>query len=519
MRNRTIIRHGCWLTLLISLTLAVMPARAQDRLERWSPPLNLGSGWWQAITTDNEGNLHIGWYDAITVDNTSFDFLTYVQRRFDGSWTERNEVIFTTTGGYTVRNALAVTSNGRIFSVHRKEIAHFLSDTVVSAADNAATWSSPIRISSSGYYVDMLADRNDNLHIVFSGSVDAAAPPPGGGNPEASICAYCQDLFYRRSTDQGASWSDPYPLSIQPATGSDRMDIIEGDSGRLYIFWDEGYDWYIGKGQAQDVRFVYSDDQGKTWSAPVVIDGGGFGDRRPIQIALTEMRDGSVMVIWRYSNDIDRNIYYQISADLGKSWTRPQPIPGIVARFMNDTPLDDYELLTDRLGNVHAFVAAQPTLLSTANAGLYHIVYQQGEWLAPYRVFYSPIMRPEWPKAALGPSNDIHLTWFIRGIRENLAVQQDATGILEVFYSHLQGNLQPEPTRAFLPTSTPLPTATIFRKLDPTLTPFPTLEGIDPNLALVTRDTYGSNVVLGGLFSSALFCLAVAVGLRFWRRL
>ncbi|MBL8162736.1 MAG: exo-alpha-sialidase [Anaerolineae bacterium] len=519
MSEKMTIRLGCWLVLFIGLVVAAMPARAQDSLERWSPPLNLGKGWWQSVTTDSQGNLHVGWYNGIGVEGTAFDFLTYAQRRLDGTWSEPNEVIFTTTGGYTVRNALAVTSNGRIFSVHRNEIAHFLSSSVVAAADNASTWSEPTRISSSGYYVDMLADRNDNLHIVFSGTVDTLAPPPGGGNPEASICAYCQDLFYRRSTDQGASWSDPYPLSIEVATGSDRMNIIQGDSGRLYIFWDEGYDWYIGKGQAQDVRFVYSLDQGETWSEPIIIDGGGFSDRRPIQIAMTETRDGSLMVIWRYSNDTDRGIYYQISSDLGQTWTARQPIPGIVARYTNDTPLDDFDLITDRLGNIHAFVVAQPNLLSTANAGLYHITYQQGEWLAPQRVFYSPIMRPEWPKVALGPSNDIHLTWFIRGIRENLSGQQDATGILEVFYSHLDGNLQPEPTREFLPTNTPLPTATIFLNLDPTLTPFPTLEGIDPNLALVTMDTYGSTAVLGGLFTSAIFCLAVAVGLRFWRRL
>lgn len=507
--------------LLCGLLLpGVVTTNAQETEgQRWTPPVLLGDGWWQSVTTDVEGGFHVAWYGNVdTPDNIPHDVMDYAVRSLDGTWSHAKDVIYTTDGGYTVRNAIATTSDGMLHAIFRTKVNHQFSSAPISGALDAANWSAPVEISANGYYVDMTSDRHNYLHVAFSGNVEGR-PETGAGRPEASACPYCQDLFYRRSIDGGKSWEDPYPVSILENTGSDRMDIFEAASGRLFIIWDEGYDWNVGKGQAQDIRIVYSDDSGVTWTDPIILDGGNFADRRPIQISLTEMRDGSWMVIWRYSNDIDRNIYYQITSDSGVTWTTPQPIPGIVARETNDTPLDDYDMLTDRLGTVHAFVVAQPNQLSTANPGLYHLTYSQGVWGAPQRVFYSPDMRPEWPKAEPGLSNDIHLAWFIRGIRENVPGPQSSTDILKVYYSYLNGSLQPEATVAFLPTQTPQPTPTLFLNMDATSTPAPTLSGLEPGQVTFTRDTYGANVVLGGILASGLFCAVIVLVARFWRRL
>ncbi len=505
--------------IMVALLLPVLQVQSQDS-QRWSPPELLGDGWWQSIDMDVKGHVHIGWYGSINNGLYVHDLLSYTERDSEGNWSPITDVVYTGDGGYTVRNALASTKDGILHAVFRQQIGHLFASAPLEGVLNAGNWTSPVEISGNGYYVDMTADRYDNLHIVFSGGVAGTVPPPGSGNPEASACAYCQDLFYRRSTDGGRSWSDPYPVSILPNSGSDRMDVFEGGSGRMYITWDEGYDWNVGKGQPLDVRMIYSDDSGETWSEPIILDGGGFVDRRPIQIAMAEMRDGALMAIWRYSSDADSHIYYQISNDVGATWTDPQPIPGLFARKSNDTPLDDYDLLVDRLGTVHAFVVGQQNILSKANATLYDVTYKQGQWTPPERVFYSPDMRPEWPKAVLGLSNDIHLSWFIRGIRENVPEeQQSSTKTLRVYYSHLQGNLDPEPTLEFRPTLTPLPTSTVVMNIEPTVTPFPTLDGIDAGLTTPTRDTYGANVVLGSVFVTGVLCFGIAVIARFWRRM
>lgn len=508
------------LTLLLIATASFVQldiVTAQDLNRIWSAPLFLGDGWWQSITVDGHGTAHIGWYGVRSNALTSFDVLEYSARLIDGTWFNNHDVITTFEGsGLTVRNSLAVTGDGMLHAAYRHETTHRYAHAPAAQAYNAQLWSQPLQLGG-GYYVDLAADRNDYLHFVSSGRVDGISLFTGI-NAESGQCVLCSDLFYRRSTDGGHSWSQPFPISLEPNSGNDRLDIFEGQSGRLYIIWDEGSDWYIGRGTAQDVRIVYSQDSGLTWSKPIILDGGGFLDRRPIQIAAAELRDGSLMAVWRYHTDVDRNIYYQITQDLGVSWTEPAPIPGLVARGINDTPLDDYELVTDKLGIVHLFATGQPNEQSKANASLYHAQYSQGVWQAPIRVFYSPEMRPEWPKAAVGLNNELHLTWFIRGIRENLQGEQSATDILKVYYSHLPGQLQSVPTLAFRPTQTPLPTPTLFRYVDPTITPFPTVERIETPVATVSTDIYASQTFLGGLIAAGIVCGLAAIFVKWLRR-
>jgi hypothetical protein len=150
------------------------------------------------------------------------------------------------------------------------------------------------------------------------------------------------------------------------------------------------------------------------------------------------------------------------------------------------------------------------------NEQLYDVTYvpSSNYWVEPQRIYYSADERPEWPEAVVGPSNDIHLVWFNRGI---VPGSQCNTCILKVYYSYLSGNMATEPTRAFRPTQTPLPTATVFQIIEPTTTPFPTLDGVASNLIVNTQDNYAAQTLLGGMFVSALFCGAVILLIRLRR--
>lgn len=417
-------------------------------------------------------------------------------------------MIYTGDGGYTIRNALAVTSDGLLHVAFRGGFAHAFSTAPARAAQTASLWSRPIGINDGGYYLDMVKDRNDVLHLVYSGFRVTNETDPTAltiRQAEYSLCAMCYDLFYRRSADGGKTWSKPSAISLEADSGSDRMNIFEGASGRLYIAWDEGYDWYVGRGVAKDVRIVYSDDGGLTWSDPIILDGGGFRDRRPIQLAAAELLDGSLLAVWRYSSDFDQSIYYQVSTDAGVTWTRPAPIAGLVTRSINDTPLDDYELVVDRLGSASLFVVGQPGPDRRLNAALYHIQYRQGVWLPPVRVFYSRTARPEWPKAAVGLENDIHLTFFTRGISEGEINVVSTTGDLNVYYAHYPGNLAANVV-PFSPTATLLPTPTLVQNFEPTETPFTIQEKLDYTVAATTNDTYATQTLLGGIVAAGLFC-------------
>jgi hypothetical protein len=506
--------------MLVGAFAAVQAQQDPSTEQRsWRASELLGDGWWQSIAIDGQNNVHVSWYGSIVRDNTGFDLMQYWTQYTDGDATGVRNVLFTGSGGYTVRNALTTTTDGLIHVAFRQQTALYYSNAPVYGSENAQNWSRPAQLAETGYYLDLLADDEGILHFVFSGQVAEWAAETSL-NAEAGICSFCGNLFYRRSTDGGMTWQPAVPLSIDPGTGSDRPQVFQSSSGRIYIAWDEGLDWYVGRGQPQDVRFVYSDNRGETWSQPVVLSGDNNANRQPIQIGLTEVRNGDILAVWRYSDDTDRFIYYQLSSDDGATWSDSQPVPGIIARRMNDTPLDHYILETDRLGFVHFFGVGLPNETSTANPSLYHVVYQPATdlWLAPQRIYYSRDKRPEWPQVEVGNSNELHLTWFTRGLRENYPGKQSSTDELEVWYSYLTGNLRPEPTIAFRPTQTLLPTATVFQELEPTTTPFPTREQADANIIPFTRDNYAGQTVLGGMMAALVFCSGIVAFIRLRNR-
>jgi hypothetical protein len=506
--------------MLLSFGLLVfaLPVFAQDDSfgRTWSIPMFLGNGWWQSMALDIEGNLHVAWYDAIYDNNAYYDVLAYRKRDRLGTWTEVQDVVVTGTGGFTVRNSIATTPDGMLHAAFRDYIAHAFANAPINGANNAANWPADfISIDDLGYYLSMIADQNGVLHLVASGRFNSIETT-NVVNLEASPCAFCFDLFYRRSTDGGRTWESPVPISALPDSGSDRAWIFQGASGRLYITWDEGIDWVQGRGQPVDSRMVYSDDGGTTWSEPIIFRGNRPG-APPVQISAAEIDPRKLIVVWHHSTNEDAGIYYQISDDTGESWSEPALIPNIVRRgTLFFAQLDRYSLVTDRLGFVHLFAVAQPNETSTRNPGLYHLIYQPASntWSLPQRIMYSPEQQPEWPVALVGPSNDIHLSFFIRGLLENFAGIQSNTEILKVYYSYLPGNMAAQPTVAFLPTETALPTATPFRLVEATATPVPTVRPLETQLTLTTRDNYAAQTLLGSIVIVGLLCAGVVVFIR-----
>ncbi|MCB9456074.1 MAG: exo-alpha-sialidase [Anaerolineaceae bacterium] len=483
-------------------------------IANWSTPLKLGDGWWNSIAVDREGNVQVGWYG----DVNNMDVLLYARRSYSGEWTETNDVIVTGQGGMTVRNAVAVGSDGTLYAALRAGTSHEFASAYSTIASNAQSWGTPVILSGNGYYIDMTVDRNNVLHVVYSGY---GPDKDIQGNTETALCAFCFDLYYMRSTDSGRSWTIPYSLSDLADSGSDRIKIWEAASGRLYVSWDEGLDWYVGRGIPTDVRLRYSDDSGLTWSEPIILDGGDSPGKRPFQGAFTELLDGRLMAVWRYASPGESQVYYQISADDGLTWSIPEIIEGFYGRSYTDSSstLDHMALETDYMGIVHLFVVGQTDPTSALNVSLYQIEYRQDLWIPPRRVFYDSERRPEWPEVAFGVQNDINLTFFTRKISAEGLAKDDRsdTVALEIWYMHRDGSLLNRPTQAFEPTETPLPTPTVFQKLDPTTTPFPTLEPRESSFSLVTRDTYAIETVLGGVFAAGLFCLAIIVVVRLRR--
>lgn len=502
---------------------ATVPLLSAQGVTFWTPPVLLGDGWWESITVDRHGTVYVGWYgvqrEEIAPDNfVSADLFVIRSRSLNGDWSDLSDILYTGVGGYTVRNSLVAAPNGMLYAALRTGVGHNFSSSFSADSLHARNWSNMRSINSSGYYVDQLVDADGVIYLVTGEhNVNLIGNPNMAlVNQEQYECLSCSDLIFRRSDDSGDSWTSPVNLSNTFDSGSDRMDIWQGASSRIYVNWDEGSDWYIGRGRPVDARLRYSEDKGETWSEPIIFDGDGSEVKRPIQLTVTEIANEQLLAVWRYSNDEDAGIYYQLSDDLGATWTEPEAIPNIMARRINDSPLDDYELVTDNVGIAHLFAVARPANERQAPPSLYALEYRQGRWLLP-RVVMSgeDSVWPEWPKAAVGPQNDIHLSWFVRRprmTREGL----DLTAGLQVYYSYRNATNPDAPTQAFVPTVAPSPAAVATRAFEATPTPFPTVQPVEVVNLQANSDIYATRILVGGLLSSLVLCgvVLVAVGFR-----
>jgi len=169
-------------------------------------------------------------------------------------------------------------------------------------------------------------------------------------------------VFVSRSTDNGTTWTQPFPLYIR--SGSSDLDAalgpqVETDgAGNWIVVWvsDENLDGTIGIDR--DLFVSLSTDNGVTWTPPTVLNSNASADwgddERP---RLLSEGAGKWLAIWD-SNDgldstigTDRDILISRSADNGLTWSSPTALN---SNAPTDSSRNDYEAqaATDRTGNL-----------------------------------------------------------------------------------------------------------------------------------------------------------------------
>jgi len=327
-----------------------------------------------------------------------------------------------------------------------------------------------------------------------------------------ALCPNCSDIFYRRSTDNGATWSAPVNLSRSP-TGSNKPQIKLDGKGGVYVTWDEGWDFYTGRGSPQSVAYAYSFDNGQTWSAPTIF-------RAPIpvgaaqQITLGVGSASQLVIVWRVEAGLrpeSREVYYQVSNDRGQTWSAPRRLEGINARDWL-TGLDNYTTATDSAGHVHLALVTQTDEITSTQYSLVHLEWDGLRWSAPEAVFTSEDL-PEWPRLAIGGGNQVFLTWFVRPKEEIWS-----GGHYTVWASHMEADA-PRIVSTPLPTPLPSPTPTPILPT-PTSTPLPLpprVNGEEEEIGGRPNLDYGAVVTMAMAALPAMLWLAVVIGVRRFR--
>jgi hypothetical protein len=452
-------KHVCIISLILPGVLLLASweaAGVSAQTGSWAEPVNISqtanASWFPDLVVDSTGNVHVIWCETTHLEGGGEKEQVYYSM-WDGQiWSVPHDIVPPSPD--IIRNAIAVDSSNVLHMVFRYSISGGLETFHKSApadqAWSARSWSAPhlVSVKSSSYISDLAIDSQGVFHLVFD----------DGGDEESEICPGCADIFYRRSSDGGRTWSYPVNLSRSP-TGSGRVQIEIDSNDIIHVVWDEGWDRLSGQGEPIFSTYISSLDGGESWSSPTSFS---YPEGTNAQLAVGSDGQGGVVVAWRATSRPE--IYYAWSSDNGASWSPPTVIPNIFAAPWT-SPFDVYDMATDSGGHIHLMVVGRPSP-EEDRLGVYHLEWDGTSWSPPTAI-YRGAGFPEYPKIVISEGNKLHVAWFVREtIWEG--------GSREIWYSNGQ-SASPAQTPVPPPTSTPTLTATPLATATPTATPYPTL--------------------------------------------
>jgi len=192
---------------------------------------------------------------------------------------------------------------------------------VARSTENGVTWTDPAALNTNAA-TDSGADGYAGLALTTDGLGNWVAAWASSENL-GGIMGYDDDIFVARSTDNGATWTDPAPLNTNAATdsGADGGPSIATDgAGIWFAVWHSWDDLGGTIGQDGDILVSGSTDSGATWTDPEPLNSNAETDSgldNWPQIASEGL--GNWVVVWHSYDDLDGTI--DDDGDIMASWS------------------------------------------------------------------------------------------------------------------------------------------------------------------------------------------------------
>ena len=455
---------------------SVLSAQRSGTGVRWDAPVRIASpeetwSWFPDLAVDSTGRVHIVWSQTDpevmgTKDAHLAERVFY--STWDGNqWSPYNDIV--PPQADIIRTAIAIDRSDVLhmlfdFRSRSGGFGLFYQQAPVGSASSAAAWSSPWLVNSRGVtYMSDIAIFEDKIHIAYD---DIHLTDDSSLETTRDECPNCADIFYRYSADHGQTWSTPVDL-FPTSTGSSRAQMEIDGKGTIHLAWDEGWDRLTGQGDPQYGVYMSSTDGGSTWSTPFTVT---YPITRNAQMTVGSDGQGGVMLLWRTTSQDYPGIYYMWSGDQGQTWSAPRTLPGIAAQAWTN-PFDVYDMAVDSAGHIHAVVTGQLSGRERAAAGLYHFEWDGAQWFGPSTVYEDSagVWYAHYPHLLIAQGNQLHTTWFTRkGIWK-----AEVEAPYRIWYAHGESQA---PAIIVTPSRKPTPdTPTPTPATESLATPYPTL--------------------------------------------
>ncbi|MFQ5883959.1 MAG: exo-alpha-sialidase [Thermoplasmata archaeon] len=218
------------------------------------------------------------------------------------------------------------------------------------------------------------------------------------------------EVFYRRSTDNGVTWSEERMLSDDYLHFSGNPQITV-ESENVFVVWSDGRG-----SSAFELYYMNSSDNGETWSKnKALTSDDGFNSEWP-QIALN---DNVIHVAWGDERIGQYEVYYKNSTDGGITWSEDRRLTYFTLGPDGPTEID-------------------------VNQSYIHILF--GRYMGNYEVFYvksedggltwtSPV-----PLSDLDGRNSYGCDLVASGSIVHVGLEDSKSGPFEVYYRNSTDN-------------------------------------------------------------------------------
>ncbi len=246
----------------------------------------------------------------------------------------------------------------------------------------------PVNVTGSAGFStgSVRADASGVLHAVTD---DDAAQVQGS------------DVFYRRSTDGGATFSAPLKLNAAGSTAYENAFTID-PTGRIFVVWS-------GRASGETsprVYFARSTDGGATFSTPAAVSATGGRAALPNVVA---DRNGNVVVAW-YDVGGTFVVDWSRSTNAGTSFTSPRSIsdaPAVLARP---------GLAIDSKNDAWLAWTRQTSVLVGATSVIRLATSKAGAAFANTTTVSDPTVFAFVPDLATGPDDSVGLAFYTRPV-------------------------------------------------------------------------------------------------------
>lgn len=234
--------------------------------------------------------VHVVWYDG-----RDGNYEIYYKRSDDGGATWGADARLTIDTNWSSAPSVAVYGS-EVHVVWEDDRDQEIKVYHKYSSDNGVTWGPDVLVTggTGAQGIPSLAVANGCVHVAW---VDFGMM----GNSE---------IYYGRSTDDGATWETPYQISY--ASGYSVNPSIAACGSNVHIAWhDSRYGWWNN-----EIYYCRSADGGVTWGVETQLT----QDTTFSNVPSIAVSGSNVHIAWEEMRDGNFEMYYKRSTDDGATW-------------------------------------------------------------------------------------------------------------------------------------------------------------------------------------------------------